>query len=272
MSNVCKSDIVSAHKYLENFCKECETLYTLDLISLNMHLHLHLQATICDFGPVYSYWLFSFERYNTSTITPYSQLSFSLANFITATLDVLISIKDNKPLLPTAFSLAKKPLSLIPTPEYNCLVDYYQVAYNNGMISSCKNDMTRQVYKGCNVNGRGFYIQALFEENRMNAHYGYIGEIQYIFVYLFIPTNSPTAPSNHNHEHIFAFVRWCKTTSDTRRQPKDIEIYHANFYNLDFQSILPIRCILLPVAIIDYKTRRSINRKIAIPLPQKIYT
>ncbi|OAD68441.1 hypothetical protein PHYBLDRAFT_173437 [Phycomyces blakesleeanus NRRL 1555(-)] len=29
-----------------------------------MHLHLHIQETILDFGPVYSYWLFAFERYN----------------------------------------------------------------------------------------------------------------------------------------------------------------------------------------------------------------
>ncbi|OAD73941.1 hypothetical protein PHYBLDRAFT_168363 [Phycomyces blakesleeanus NRRL 1555(-)] len=290
MPNICKSDIASAHKYLENFCKECETLYSLDLISPNMHLHLHLQATIHNFGTVYGYWLFSFEQYNSilknikinrktgfelmytsqfienisfkkitkhqqktaSTITPYSQFSFSLANFFTATLDISISIKGNEPLPPTAFPLAKKPLSLMPMPECNCLVDYYQVAYNNGMISSCKNGMPSlsfvnerteilksinilgQVYKGYNVNGRGFYIQALFEENHTNAYYSYVEEIHYIFVYSFTPTNSPTAPSNHNHEHIFAFVRWFKTISDMRRQPKGIEIYYANFYKLDF--------------------------------------
>ena len=29
-----------------------------------MHLHQHLSECILDFGPVYSFWLYSFERYN----------------------------------------------------------------------------------------------------------------------------------------------------------------------------------------------------------------
>ncbi|OAD68571.1 hypothetical protein PHYBLDRAFT_63521 [Phycomyces blakesleeanus NRRL 1555(-)] len=156
-------------------------------------------------------------------------------------------------------------MSPMSTTEYNFLVEYYQVAYNDRRISSCKIGMTSsafvndqieviksidilgQVYKRCNGNGRGSYIQALFEENRTNAHYGYVGEIQYIFVHLFTPTNSPTTLYNHNHQHIFAFVKWYKTTSD---------ILHY---------------ILLPVAIVDYKTTRYVNKKMAIPLPQKIY-
>ncbi|OAD79447.1 hypothetical protein PHYBLDRAFT_58492 [Phycomyces blakesleeanus NRRL 1555(-)] len=60
----------------------------------------------------------------------------------------------------------------MPEHEYNCLVEYYQVAYNDYNISSCKKAMTSpafvndrievlksivilgQVYKGCNGNGR----------------------------------------------------------------------------------------------------------------------
>ena len=30
----------------------------------NMHLHGHLLDCILDYGPVYSFWCFSFERYN----------------------------------------------------------------------------------------------------------------------------------------------------------------------------------------------------------------
>ncbi|OAD78444.1 hypothetical protein PHYBLDRAFT_157553 [Phycomyces blakesleeanus NRRL 1555(-)] len=29
-----------------------------------MHLHLHLGKCVHDFGPIYAFWLFSFERYN----------------------------------------------------------------------------------------------------------------------------------------------------------------------------------------------------------------
>ena len=29
-----------------------------------MHMHTHLKEDILNFGPVYEFWLFSFERYN----------------------------------------------------------------------------------------------------------------------------------------------------------------------------------------------------------------
>ncbi|OAD73074.1 hypothetical protein PHYBLDRAFT_71592 [Phycomyces blakesleeanus NRRL 1555(-)] len=56
--------VKSAHDYLEMFCKKATKLYTPTILTCNIHLHLHLCETIRDFGPVYGYWLFGFERYN----------------------------------------------------------------------------------------------------------------------------------------------------------------------------------------------------------------
>ena len=50
--------------YLKQFCVSFERLYGKQLITPNMHLHCHLVDCIYDYGPVYSFWLFSFERYN----------------------------------------------------------------------------------------------------------------------------------------------------------------------------------------------------------------
>ncbi|OAD69734.1 C2H2-type zinc finger transcription factor [Phycomyces blakesleeanus NRRL 1555(-)] len=58
------SDIDDGHKFLQEFCTECQRIYTPTILTCNMHLHLHLRETIRDFGPVYGYWLFRFERYN----------------------------------------------------------------------------------------------------------------------------------------------------------------------------------------------------------------
>lgn len=41
-----------------------EQLYGHDFVTPNMHLHGHLYDCVLDFGPVYSFWLFSFEREN----------------------------------------------------------------------------------------------------------------------------------------------------------------------------------------------------------------
>ena len=39
-------------------------MYGSDVITPNMHLHCHLKESILAFGTVYSFWLFSFERFN----------------------------------------------------------------------------------------------------------------------------------------------------------------------------------------------------------------
>ena len=57
-------DIVIADQYLMKFCYEFERLYGKERVKPNMHLSLHLRDCISDFGPIYSFWCFSFERYN----------------------------------------------------------------------------------------------------------------------------------------------------------------------------------------------------------------
>ena len=47
------------------FCNSFENLYGKESITPNMHLDGHLkECMLLDYGPVYSFWLFSFERYN----------------------------------------------------------------------------------------------------------------------------------------------------------------------------------------------------------------
>ena len=41
-----------------------EQLYGQDFVTPNMHVHDHLYDCVLYFGPVYSFWLFSFEREN----------------------------------------------------------------------------------------------------------------------------------------------------------------------------------------------------------------
>lgn len=53
-----------AHSYLLKFCQSFEQVYGKYRVTPNMHLHSHLVDCVLDYGPVYSFWLFSFERYN----------------------------------------------------------------------------------------------------------------------------------------------------------------------------------------------------------------
>ena len=56
-----RSAILSADRFLLMFCKQ---LYGDKECTPNMHLHLHLKDSIKDYGPVYSFWCFAFERFN----------------------------------------------------------------------------------------------------------------------------------------------------------------------------------------------------------------
>ncbi len=53
-----------AHDYIVRFCQLSTILYGKAFATLNVHLHCHLKDCILDYGPVHSFWLFSFERYN----------------------------------------------------------------------------------------------------------------------------------------------------------------------------------------------------------------
>ena len=58
------SQVQIADELLVKFCRTVEDLYGSSMITPNMHLHCHLCECILDFGPVYGFWCFSFERYN----------------------------------------------------------------------------------------------------------------------------------------------------------------------------------------------------------------
>lgn len=62
--SISEVDLKRADLLLLKFCRQFESLYGKDAVTPNMHLHCHLKEIIEDHGPVYSFWCFSFERYN----------------------------------------------------------------------------------------------------------------------------------------------------------------------------------------------------------------
>jgi hypothetical protein len=56
--------INEAHQRLVEVVKLIEEHYGRDKVTPNLHLSLHLRECIYDFGPVYAFWCFSFERMN----------------------------------------------------------------------------------------------------------------------------------------------------------------------------------------------------------------
>ena len=63
-SVITKQEIKKADALLVNFYTEMEILYGKQFLTYNMHLHCHLRSVLLDYGPVFGFWLFSFERTN----------------------------------------------------------------------------------------------------------------------------------------------------------------------------------------------------------------
>ena len=61
---ITKTDLLIADQKLLDFCRKVESLYGKSVITPNMHLHLHIRECVENYGSVYGFWLFSFERYN----------------------------------------------------------------------------------------------------------------------------------------------------------------------------------------------------------------
>lgn len=62
--SITSDDITIADALLLRFCKRTVQLYGSDAITPNMHMHCHLASCIREFGPMHSFWLFPFQRYN----------------------------------------------------------------------------------------------------------------------------------------------------------------------------------------------------------------
>ena len=60
-----KDALESADLFLQQFCKMFVELYGKEDCTPNMHnMHLHIKESVIDYGPVYGFWCFAFERLN----------------------------------------------------------------------------------------------------------------------------------------------------------------------------------------------------------------
>lgn len=53
-----------ANEEIMHFCRSFQDLYGPEYVTPNMHSHSHIQECILNYGPVDSFWVFSFERFH----------------------------------------------------------------------------------------------------------------------------------------------------------------------------------------------------------------
>lgn len=63
-TSISKTDLFLADRKLLDFAIKFERLYGKEAVTPNIHLHMHLKSCIENYGSVFGFWCFSFERYN----------------------------------------------------------------------------------------------------------------------------------------------------------------------------------------------------------------
>ena len=62
--SITQENVEVAHSFLVQFCRMFVDLYGKKYTTPNLHMHMHLKECLLDFGPVYAFWCYSYERYN----------------------------------------------------------------------------------------------------------------------------------------------------------------------------------------------------------------
>jgi hypothetical protein len=57
-------EIVNGDLAMKDFLNKVKSVWGPEIATPNMHMHLHLKDCLLDYGPLYSFWCFPFERLN----------------------------------------------------------------------------------------------------------------------------------------------------------------------------------------------------------------
>ncbi|OAD65888.1 hypothetical protein PHYBLDRAFT_175632 [Phycomyces blakesleeanus NRRL 1555(-)] len=245
MPSISTAHLDEAHQSLEAFCRECEKLYKVPFLLPNMHLHLHLRETILNFGPVYGYWLFTFERCNGKQ---------AFAPFCTS-----LALKGNISMDESKYEHLLEYFR--KTYNDQTLVHYRQAGHSNNFVNNWIQkfesiDLLGQIYKSKTKNQCGSLMQALFETSDGRSTKPYAGQIQYLFV-----NTAVNSFADHTSQHVFAYPR----------AGEGVEVNEVGLEDDSMNSILSVHRIRYPVAVGEHLGLEGKVQMCVVPLPRKIY-
>ncbi|OAD75695.1 hypothetical protein PHYBLDRAFT_166923 [Phycomyces blakesleeanus NRRL 1555(-)] len=217
---------------------------------------------------------------------------FHLPSFLQSAEKPSKQIFGNEPLPLSTLLLCLKPPTTMRKSEYNCLLNFYKIKYDDDSLCSAKTTITNcwfvndqnqkissinllgQVYTGGEgLVVRGSHIQVKFIEKSGDSKERHAGRIKYLFLHDFTPnlTHTNLSPC-HNPQHIFVLVEWYNIPCYQPRLKQGIELYEPAFLKYDYDNILPVHRILLPIAIGSHVSDSGAAKVVVIHLPRKLYT
>ncbi|CAB4428290.1 unnamed protein product [Rhizophagus irregularis] len=240
VNRILESNLVDeAHRSLIEIVKLIENHYGRDKITPNLHLSLHLRDCSSDYGPLYAFWCFSFERMNgilgslpnsnrkiESELMRRLMFDKQIENIISSGIEVKgLELLNNSQIsgkegFPGEFL---KPVShniLLSSEMLNLMVEYYNATYESfgfrrPLVEGLDNDIIIRVkinqFGRCRIGSEVFgsslslrhvkssYVLAKFITDDEDVD-TYPGQIQYYFTHV---VDFPDGPV----KHFLAYVR-----------------------------------------------------------------
>ena len=253
-------EVENADELLMSFCTGVQTLYGNRAITRNMHLHGHLKECILDVGPLYSFWCFSFERYNgilekmkKSWHAPEQQLIHKFSNLQTLASTVL---PPNLPLeLSQVFTQVKQYKTALPDAIISGLIVFkYE---QNLMYLPHEVSAVKECFQHMVPPGREKYIKNHQRQDLMQMYCAIYGIESVVHV---PPMHQP---------HVLASVKWYQEHPQKYYFGNGIVLSATVPENTSCSSYIPVSRILSKCSYIHTKVKFSYgedNVCVAIPL------
>ncbi|OAD74310.1 hypothetical protein PHYBLDRAFT_167725 [Phycomyces blakesleeanus NRRL 1555(-)] len=297
------NEVNTAHQFLQTFCTRYDELYNAKILTCNMHLHLHLQNTICDFGPVYGYWLFGFERFNEllKNLKTNRKIGFKetfMKIFIEDVhKDDLVKSFLQSTHQTSAFPLLTKLISSF-TPAtissiHQCtfrIQSFVKASKDPNVLVKDNEPLPPSAFplslKSATTMSDIHYVHLLqyykvAYNNEQLVHFQQASESPYfvnntitLLKYINILGQVYKGKGESGSHGSLVQAKFIGSTSEhiiVYTEYEYIEICFPTFSLDDFQCVLPVHGIMLEVATAKYTTRRKVKKMLVIPLPKKQY-
>ncbi|RHZ87212.1 hypothetical protein Glove_39g6 [Diversispora epigaea] len=254
------------HKKIVDVITLIEKKYGRNVITPNLHLSLYLSACSHDFGPLYAFWCFSFERMNGilgSLPNSHQQIEPELMRRLindnrinemiytennTKDLEILNtrqsvgSLSEMDQFEPFPGEMLKPFSENIPLSAdgiLDLMIAYYNDTYENLKFwKPFETDSLNSIIIPLKINK---YSKFASEDDSINI---YPGQIQFFFVHE-ISTNRINMEN-----HYLAYVRWHKKIKNrfyfdiNQEQMCNVELWDTEFYSKNRNCIIPVYHIL----------------------------
>ncbi|OAD78432.1 hypothetical protein PHYBLDRAFT_73865 [Phycomyces blakesleeanus NRRL 1555(-)] len=128
-------------------------------------------------------------------------------------------------------------------------------------------DLLGQQYRGKNGSAScGSLVHVMFVGSDGRNTLAYAGQIQYLFTHSFThPSNSNLHLTRmvHDHQHVFAYIKWFNTSSDRLREDDGLEFCLPTFSPDSRHCIVPVHRIFLEIATARITTSRNVSKMLS---------